>query len=134
MFSKFQFGVWSFSSMFPATVVNQMHGFLWRFVFKGWERETAFDRQRPAFASRLLRLEHDLQHLKRVMHERHVITREDVARIARETGEPEAAVYGVATYYGDLGTERRRPASGSCRTCRKLPTRASDTAASQNRW
>lgn len=48
-----------------------------------------------------------LQRLKHVMHERRVITREDVARIARETHQPEAAVYGVATYYGDLGTEIR---------------------------
>jgi NADH:ubiquinone oxidoreductase subunit F (NADH-binding)/NADH:ubiquinone oxidoreductase subunit E len=45
--------------------------------------------------------------LKQVMHEHRVITREDVARIARETHQPEAAVYGVATYYGDLGTEIR---------------------------
>lgn len=51
--------------------------------------------------------ENALQRLKHVMHERRVITREDVARIARETHQPEAAVYGVATYYGDLGTEVR---------------------------
>src|SRR3954468_23208141 len=48
-----------------------------------------------------------LQRLKHVMHERRVITAEDVARIAKETSQPEAAVLGVATYYGDLGTERR---------------------------
>src|SRR5262245_41212654 len=41
------------------------------------------------------------------MHERRVITPEDVAAIARASGQPEAAVWGVATYYGDLGTERR---------------------------
>jgi NADH:ubiquinone oxidoreductase subunit F (NADH-binding)/NADH:ubiquinone oxidoreductase subunit E len=51
--------------------------------------------------------ENALQRLKHVMHERRVITRDDVARIARETHQPEAAVYGVATYYGDLGTEIR---------------------------
>ncbi len=48
-----------------------------------------------------------LQRLKHVMHERRVITAEDVARIAKETAQPEAAVFGVATYYGDLGTQRR---------------------------
>jgi len=48
-----------------------------------------------------------LQRLKHVMHERRVIPRDDVAKIARETHQPEAAVYGVATYYGDLGTEIR---------------------------
>jgi NADH:ubiquinone oxidoreductase subunit F (NADH-binding)/NADH:ubiquinone oxidoreductase subunit E len=42
-----------------------------------------------------------------VMHERRVITQDDVAAIARASGQPEAAVWGVATYYGDLGTERR---------------------------
>lgn len=48
-----------------------------------------------------------LARLKHVMHERRVITKDDVARIARETGQPEAAVFGVATYYGDLGTAVR---------------------------
>jgi NADH-quinone oxidoreductase subunit F len=48
-----------------------------------------------------------LQQLKRVMHERRVITKDDVAAVARATGQPEASVFGVATYYGDLGTERR---------------------------
>jgi len=38
------------------------------------------------------------------MHERREITPEDVAAIARAVHQPEAAVYGVATYYGDLGT------------------------------
>ncbi len=41
------------------------------------------------------------------MHQRRVITPEDVAAVARATGQPEAAVYGVATYYGDLGTRPR---------------------------
>lgn len=44
-----------------------------------------------------------LQRLKHVMHERRVITAEDITAIAKATGQPEAAVYGVATYYGDLG-------------------------------
>lgn len=48
-----------------------------------------------------------LQHLKRVMHEHRIITKDDVAAVARATGQPEASVFGVATYYGDLGTERR---------------------------
>jgi NADH-quinone oxidoreductase subunit F len=48
-----------------------------------------------------------LQQLKHVMHERRVITNDDVAAVARTTGQPEASVYGVATYYGDLGTARR---------------------------
>jgi len=41
------------------------------------------------------------------MHERREITREDIAAIARAVHQPEAAVYGVATYYGDLGMKRR---------------------------
>lgn len=41
------------------------------------------------------------------MHERREITPEDVAAIARAVHQPEAAVYGVATYYGDLGTKKR---------------------------
>jgi NADH-quinone oxidoreductase subunit F len=48
-----------------------------------------------------------LQRLKQVMQDRRVITAEDVATVARETGQPEAAVFGVATYYGDLGTAPR---------------------------
>lgn len=52
-------------------------------------------------------LETPLQRLKHVMHEARVITPTDVAAIAKTTGQPEAAVWGVATYYGDLGTERR---------------------------
>lgn len=41
------------------------------------------------------------------MHDKRVLAREDIAAIARASGQPEAAVWGVATYYGDLGTERR---------------------------
>lgn len=48
-----------------------------------------------------------LQMLKEVMHERRVITDADIAAIAKATGQPEAAVHGVATYYGDLGMSRR---------------------------
>ena len=48
-----------------------------------------------------------LQRLKHVMHEKRAITRDDVAAVARASGQPEAAVWGVATYYGDLGTDRR---------------------------
>ena len=48
-----------------------------------------------------------LARLKRVMHDKREITADDVAAIAKATHQPEAAVYGVATYYGDLGTKRR---------------------------
>jgi NADH:ubiquinone oxidoreductase subunit F (NADH-binding)/NADH:ubiquinone oxidoreductase subunit E len=48
-----------------------------------------------------------LQRLKSVMHERREITPEDIASIARAVHQPEAAVYGVATYYGDLGMKKR---------------------------
>jgi len=48
-----------------------------------------------------------LSRLKRVMHDKREITPEDIAAIARAVHQPEAAVYGVATYYGDLGTARR---------------------------
>lgn len=48
-----------------------------------------------------------LQMLKHVMHERRAITEADVASIAKATGQPEAAVFGVATYYGDLGMKPR---------------------------
>jgi NADH-quinone oxidoreductase subunit F len=41
------------------------------------------------------------------MHARRVITSEDVIAVAKASGQPEASVYGVATYYGDLGTARR---------------------------
>jgi NADH-quinone oxidoreductase subunit F len=48
-----------------------------------------------------------LQRLKKVMHDHRVITADNVAAVARASGQPEAAVFGIATYYGDLGTERR---------------------------
>jgi NADH:ubiquinone oxidoreductase subunit F (NADH-binding)/NADH:ubiquinone oxidoreductase subunit E len=48
-----------------------------------------------------------LQRLKEVMHHRRQITADDVAEVARASGQPEAAVWGIATYYGDLGTARR---------------------------
>jgi NADH:ubiquinone oxidoreductase subunit F (NADH-binding)/NADH:ubiquinone oxidoreductase subunit E len=48
-----------------------------------------------------------LQHLKQVMHDKRQITAADVSAVARATGQPEAAVWGVATYYGDLGAARR---------------------------
>jgi NADH:ubiquinone oxidoreductase subunit F (NADH-binding)/NADH:ubiquinone oxidoreductase subunit E len=52
-------------------------------------------------------LETPLQRLKKVMHEHRVITADDVAAVARASGQPEAAVWGIATYYGDLGTAPR---------------------------
>lgn len=51
--------------------------------------------------------ENALQRLKHVMHERRVITADDIHAIARASATPVASVYGVATYYGDLGLERR---------------------------
>ncbi len=48
-----------------------------------------------------------LQRLKKVMHERREITDDDVRAIARATHQPEASVFGVATYYADLGMARR---------------------------
>jgi NADH:ubiquinone oxidoreductase subunit F (NADH-binding)/NADH:ubiquinone oxidoreductase subunit E len=60
-------------------------------------------RRRPDFDA----TDNALQRLKAVMHERREITPADVAAIARATHQPEAAVFGVATYYGDLGTKRR---------------------------
>ena len=48
-----------------------------------------------------------LQRLKAVMHEKREITPEDIAAIAKATHQPEAAVFGVATYYGDLGMKKR---------------------------
>jgi NADH:ubiquinone oxidoreductase subunit F (NADH-binding)/NADH:ubiquinone oxidoreductase subunit E len=48
-----------------------------------------------------------LQRLKTVMHERRQITADDVRAIAHATHQPEATVLGVATYYGDLGMQRR---------------------------
>lgn len=60
-------------------------------------------RRRPDFDAK----DNALQRLKIVMHERREITADDVRAIAKATYQPEAAVYGVATYYGDLGTKRR---------------------------
>lgn len=48
-----------------------------------------------------------LARLKHVMHDKREITPEDIASIAKATHQPEATVFGVATYYGDLGLEKR---------------------------
>ncbi len=48
-----------------------------------------------------------LQRLKHVMHDKRVLREEDIAAVAKATGQPEAAVFGVATYYGDLGVVPR---------------------------
>jgi NADH:ubiquinone oxidoreductase subunit F (NADH-binding)/NADH:ubiquinone oxidoreductase subunit E len=48
-----------------------------------------------------------LARLKAVMHEKRRITADDVSAIAKATHQPEATVFGVATYYGDLGTTPR---------------------------
>jgi len=48
-----------------------------------------------------------LARLKAVMHEKRRISPEDVSAIAKATHQPEATVFGVATYYGDLGTATR---------------------------
>ena len=48
-----------------------------------------------------------LERLKVIMHERREISPDDIRIIARTLHEPEAAVYGVATYYADLGMQRR---------------------------
>ena len=48
-----------------------------------------------------------LGRLERVMHDKREITRDDIEAIARDTHQPEAIVYGVATYYGDLGMKKR---------------------------
>ncbi len=48
-----------------------------------------------------------LSRLSAVMHDKREITTGDIAAIARATGQPEAIVYGVATYYGDLGLQKR---------------------------
>jgi NADH:ubiquinone oxidoreductase subunit F (NADH-binding)/NADH:ubiquinone oxidoreductase subunit E len=60
-------------------------------------------RRRTDFAA----TDNALQRLKSVMHDRREITHEDIAAIAHAVHQPEAAVYGVATYYGDLGTKKR---------------------------
>ena len=48
-----------------------------------------------------------LQLLKQTMEAHGRITDDDIRRIARETHQPEAIVYGVATYYSDLGMQPR---------------------------
>jgi len=48
-----------------------------------------------------------LDRLREVMDRDRVITKEAIARIARESGIPEATVYGVATYYGDFSLAPR---------------------------
>ena len=48
-----------------------------------------------------------LQRLKAIMHEHRQITPDDIVAIAKATHQPEAAVLGVATYYGDLGMQKR---------------------------
>ena len=48
-----------------------------------------------------------LSRLKHVMHDRREITPDDIAAIAKATHQPEATVFGVATYYGDLGMKKR---------------------------
>jgi NADH:ubiquinone oxidoreductase subunit F (NADH-binding)/NADH:ubiquinone oxidoreductase subunit E len=60
-------------------------------------------RRKPAFSP----TDNALARLKAVMHEHRQITPDDVAAIARATSQPEATVYGVATYYGDLGMRPR---------------------------
>ncbi|MGZ3450433.1 MAG: NAD(P)H-dependent oxidoreductase subunit E [Polyangiales bacterium] len=48
-----------------------------------------------------------LDRLRKVMDEERVLTRESIARVAREAGIPEATVFGVATYYGDFSLLKR---------------------------
>lgn len=48
-----------------------------------------------------------LDRLRAAMDRERVLTRETLARIARESGIPEATVFGVATFYGDLAVKRR---------------------------
>ena len=48
-----------------------------------------------------------LERLKAIMHARREISADDIRIIAKSLDAPEAAVYGVATYYGDLGTHAR---------------------------
>jgi NADH:ubiquinone oxidoreductase subunit F (NADH-binding)/NADH:ubiquinone oxidoreductase subunit E len=48
-----------------------------------------------------------LDRLRAAMDEDRVLTRERIARIAKEAGIPEAIVYGVATYYGDLSLQEK---------------------------
>lgn len=48
-----------------------------------------------------------LARLKHVMHDKREITHDDIAQIAKAVHQPEATVFGVATYYGDLGMKKR---------------------------
>ena len=48
-----------------------------------------------------------LQRLRAIVHEKCEITESDIRTIAKETRQPEAAVYGVATYYSDLGLSKK---------------------------
>lgn len=48
-----------------------------------------------------------LDRLRTTMDRERVVDPQAIARIARESGIPEAAVHGVATYYGDLSTTPR---------------------------
>ncbi len=48
-----------------------------------------------------------LDRLRDAMDRERVLDRAAIVRIAKETGIPEATVYGVATYYGDFATKRR---------------------------
>lgn len=51
-------------------------------------------------------LDHALARLERTMHEKRSLEPEDLRSIARATHQPEAAVFGVATFYSDLGVRR----------------------------
>jgi len=85
--------------------------------FAALGRSGAACHNRPTVSANLVQLrrrradfnpaDNALSRLKAVMHERREITRQDVESIARASHQPEAAVYGVATYYGDLGTKKR---------------------------
>lgn len=59
-----------------------------------------------------------IDRLREAMDRDRVLTRETIARVARESGIPEATVYGVATYYGDFslvprGETRIHPCVGT---------------------
>jgi len=48
-----------------------------------------------------------IDRLREAMDHDRVLTRESIARVARESGIPEATVFGVATYYADFSLVRR---------------------------
>jgi len=48
-----------------------------------------------------------LDRLRAAMDRERVLTRQTLLRIAKESGIPEATVFGVATFYGDLSVKRR---------------------------